>query len=250
MHKLIIASSNPGKLREFQFLLQPLGIEVLTQAQLGIGEAEEPHPTFIENALAKARHVSLISGLPALADDSGICVTALEGAPGVLSARYAGDERGCDTLLPARGRPAGSPLLRIDPSALAKPADCGSSRKDASPHLPEVSRELARRQSDQRNNEKLLQAMLGVADRRAHYYCVLVLLHHAGDPQPLIAEGEWHGEIALQPAGEGGFGYDPLFWLPQIGMTSAQLEREQKHAISHRGKALRVLLEKLKAMQQ
>jgi XTP/dITP diphosphohydrolase len=194
MQKLVIASNNPGKLREFQFLLQPLGIEVLTQAQLGIAEAEEPHVTFIENALAKARHVSLLSGMPALADDSGICVTALGGAPGVLSARYAGD----------------SP------------------------------------KSDQRNNEKLLRDMQGVADRRAHYYCVLVLLHHADDPQPLIAEGEWHGEIALRPAGDGGFGYDPLFWLPQLGKTSAQLEREQKHAISHRGKALRVLLERLK----
>jgi XTP/dITP diphosphohydrolase len=194
MQKLVIASNNPGKLREFQFLLQPLGIEVLTQAQLGIAEAEEPHVTFIENALAKARHVSLLSGMPALADDSGICVTALGGAPGVLSARYAGD----------------SP------------------------------------KSDQRNNEKLLRDMQGVADRRAHYYCVLVLLHHADDPQPLIAEGEWHGEIALRPAGDGGFGYDPLFWLPQLGKTSAQLERKQKHTISHRGKALRVLLERLK----
>ena len=196
MQKLVIASNNPGKLREFQFLLQPLGIEVLTQAQLGIGEAEEPHVTFIENALAKARHVSLWSGLPALADDSGICVTALDGAPGVLSARYAGDNP----------------------------------------------------KSDARNNEKLLRDMQGVADRRAHYYCVLVLLHHADDPQPLIAEGEWHGEIAMQPCGDGGFGYDPLFWLPEFGKTSAQLEREQKHAISHRGKALRVLLEKLKAL--
>ena len=194
MQKLVIASNNPGKLREFQFLLQPLGIEVLTQAQLGIEEAEEPHFTFIENALVKARHVSRLSNLPALADDSGICVTALGGAPGVLSARYAGDNP----------------------------------------------------KSDERNNEKLLQDMRGVTDRRAHYYCVLVLLHHADDPQPLIAEGEWHGEIAMQPVGEGGFGYDPLFWLPGLGKTSAQLEREQKHAISHRGKALRVLLEKLK----
>ena len=197
MQKLVIASNNPGKLREFQFLLQPLGIEVLTQAQLNIEEAEEPHHTFIENALAKARHVSLLCGLPALADDSGICVTALDGAPGVLSARYAGD----------------------DPK------------------------------SDEHNNEKLLQVMRGVTDRRAHYYCVLVLLHHADDPQPLIAEGEWHGEIAMQPSGDSGFGYDPLFWLPELGKTSAQLEREQKHAISHRGKALRVLLEKLKMMQ-
>ena len=195
MQKLVIASNNPGKLREFQFLLAPLGIEVLTQAQLGIDEAEEPHCTFVENALAKARHVSRLSGLPALADDSGICVTALGVAPGVLSARYAGEPK-----------------------------------------------------FDQRNNEKLMQMMGGVADRRAHYYCVLVLLRHADDPQPLIAEGEWHGEIAQQTSGEGGFGYDPLFWLPQFGKTSAQLEREQKHAISHRGKALKVLLEKLEVM--
>ena len=193
MQKLILASNNPGKLREFQFLLQPLGIEVLTQSQLGIEDAEEPHVTFIENALAKARHVSRLSGLPALADDSGICVTALGGVPGVISARYAGDNP----------------------------------------------------KSDARNNEKLLQAMQGVTDRRAHYYCVLVLLQHADDPQPLIAEGEWHGEIALQLEGDGGFGYDPLFWLSDFGKTSAQLEREQKHAISHRGKALKVLLEKL-----
>ncbi len=227
MQKLVIASNNPGKLREFQFMLQPLGIEVLTQEQLGITEAEEPHFTFIENALAKARHVSRASGLPALADDSGICVTALDGAPGVLSARYAGDERGCDTLL-------------------AEPADCGSSRNAASPPSPEVSRELARRQADQRNNDKLLQEMQGVADRRAHYYCVLVLLQHADDPQPLIAEGEWHGEIAHEERGEGGFGYDPLFWLPELAKMSAELSRDEKHAISHRGKALRVLLEKLK----
>jgi len=194
MKKLVIASNNPGKLREFQFLLQPLGIEVLTQAQLGISEAEEPHVTFVENALTKARHVSRLSGLPALADDSGICVTALDGAPGVLSARYAGDNP----------------------------------------------------KSDERNNQKLLQALQGVADRRAHYYCVLVLLHHADDPQPLIAEGEWHGEIAHEERGEGGFGYDPLFWLPELGKMSAELTRDEKHAISHRGKALRVLLEKLK----
>jgi XTP/dITP diphosphohydrolase len=195
MQKLVIASNNPGKLREFQFLLQPLGIEVLTQAHLGITEADEPHVTFVENALAKARHVSLLSGLPALADDSGICVTALGGAPGVLSARYAGDNP----------------------------------------------------KSDQRNNEKLLQDMQGVADRRAHYYCVLVLLHRADDPQPLIAEGEWHGEISQQACGDGGFGYDPLFWLPEFGKTSAQLERDQKHAISHRGKALKVLLRRLQS---
>jgi XTP/dITP diphosphohydrolase len=193
MQKLVIASGNPGKLREFQFLLEPLGIEVLTQSQLGIGEAEEPHVTFVENALAKARHVSRLSGLPALADDSGICVTALGGAPGVLSARYAGEPK-----------------------------------------------------SDQCNNDKLLREMQSVTDRRAHYYCVLVLLHHADDPQPLIAEGEWHGEVAHQELGDGGFGYDPLFWLPSLNKMSAQLSRDEKHSISHRGKALRMLLEKLK----
>jgi XTP/dITP diphosphohydrolase len=193
MQKLVIASNNPGKLREFRFLLQPLGIEVLTQSDLGITEAEEPHITFIENALAKARHVSRLSGLPALADDSGICVTALDGSPGVLSARYAGDNP----------------------------------------------------RSDERNNQKLLQVMQGVDDRRAHYYCVLVLLRHVDDPQPLIAEGEWHGEIANQERGDGGFGYDPLFWLPELGMTGAELDREQKNTISHRGKALRMLLQRI-----
>lgn len=195
MKKLVIASNNPGKLREFQHMLAPIGIEVLTQAQLGISEAEEPHVTFIENALAKARHVSRLSGLPALADDSGICVAALNGAPGVYSARFAGDNP----------------------------------------------------KSDQRNNEKLLRDMQGVADRRAHYYCVLVLVQSADDPQPVIAEGEWHGEIAQKERGGGGFGYDPLFWLPEFGKMSAELTSEEKHAISHRGKAMKVLLEKLKA---
>ncbi len=195
MNKLVIASNNPGKLREFRQMLVPLGIEVLTQAQLGISEAEEPHCTFVENALAKARHVSRASGMPALADDSGICVEALGGAPGVQSARYAGDNP----------------------------------------------------KSDRRNNDKLLQDMQGVTDRRAHYYCVLVLLRHADDPQPLIAEGEWGGEIAHEERGEGGFGYDPMFWLPELGKMSAELTHAEKHAISHRGKAMQVLLEKLQA---
>ena len=192
MQKLVIASNNPGKLREFQAMLAPLGIEVLTQAQLGIDEAEEPHVTFVENALAKARHVSAASGLAALADDSGICVTALGGAPGVLSARYAREPK-----------------------------------------------------SDARNNEKLLQAMHGVTDRRAHYYCVLVLMRHADDPQPLIAEGEWHGEIAQQQRGDGGFGYDPLFWLPQSNKTSAELSHDEKARVSHRALALQTLLQRL-----
>lgn len=193
MKKLVIASNNPGKLREFQAMLAPLGIEVMTQSQLGISEAEEPHCTFIENALAKARHVSKESGLPALADDSGICVTALGGAPGVWSARYAGEPK-----------------------------------------------------SDTRNNEKLLQAMQGVADRRAHYYCVLVLARHADDPQPVIAEGEWHGEIAQEERGVGGFGYDPLFWLPLQGKMSSELTHDEKTSLSHRGKAMKILLQKIK----
>jgi XTP/dITP diphosphohydrolase len=192
MKKLVIASSNPGKLAEFQILLAPLGIEVVTQGQLGIKEAEEPHLTFIENALAKARHVSRQSGLPALADDSGICVDALGGMPGVISARY-----------------SGLPL------------------------------------SDARNNQTLLGAMRTHTNRKAHYYCVLLLTRSAGDPQPLIAEGEWHGEITLEPRGSGGFGYDPLFWLPELGKTSAELSRDEKQAISHRGRAMKVLLEKL-----
>jgi XTP/dITP diphosphohydrolase len=194
MNKLVIASNNPGKLREFEKMLAPLGIEVLTQAQLGISEAEEPHCTFVENALAKARHVSRESGLPALADDSGICVEALGGAPGVLSARYAGDNP----------------------------------------------------KSDRRNNDKLLQDMQGVTDRRAHYYCVLVLVRHADDPQPIIAEGEWWGEIAHKERGDGGFGYDPMFWLPEQGRMSAELTHDEKAQISHRAKALKILLEKLK----
>lgn len=194
MNKLVIASNNQGKLREFQTMLAPLGIEVLTQAQLNISEAEEPHCTFIENALAKARHVSHASGLPALADDSGICVTALGGAPGVYSARYAGDNP----------------------------------------------------KSDARNNEKLLQVMQDVSDRRAHYYCVLVLVRHADDPQPLIAEGEWHGEIAHEERGNGGFGYDPMFWLPQLNKMSSELTPDEKHTLSHRGKAMKILLQRLR----
>ena len=195
MNKLVLASNNAGKLREFQHMLAPLGIEVVTQPQLGIVEAVEPHCTFIENALVKARHVSRLCGLPALADDSGICVEALGGAPGVISARYAGDNP----------------------------------------------------KSDQRNNEKLLLAMQGIADRRAHYYCVLALVRHPDDPQPMIAEGEWHGEIALEERGEGGFGYDPLFWLPELGKMSAELTRDEKAKISHRAKALDILLQRLRS---
>jgi len=193
--KLVLASANPGKLREIGALLAPLSIEVMPQSQLGIGEAEEPHDTFLENALAKARHASRASGLPALADDSGLCVEALGGEPGVHSAYYAG-------------------------------------------------RDGPREQRDARNNEKLLSLL---QDYRAAYYaCVLVLVRHAGDPLPLVAEGIWRGEIAVAPRGANGFGYDPLFLLPELGKTAAELDPAEKNRISHRGKALERLLELLR----
>ena len=194
MKKLVMASSNRGKLREFEALLAPLGIEVIPQSALDIADAEEPHDTFVENALAKARHASRLSGLPALADDSGICVRALDGRPGVHSARFAGEPR-----------------------------------------------------SDERNNLKVIELLRGHADRRAHYYCVIVLMRHGNDPEPLIADGAWHGEVIDAPRGEGGFGYDPYFLLPDLGLTAAELEPARKNAISHRGKALRRLIAGLKA---
>jgi XTP/dITP diphosphohydrolase len=193
MSQLVIASNNPGKLREFAALLAPLGIEAINQGALGIGEAEEPHPTFVENALAKARHASAASGLPALADDSGICAVALGGAPGVHSARYAGEPK-----------------------------------------------------SDARNNEKLIAALQG-KPRAAFYYCALVLVRHAEDPRPLIAEAAWHGEIIGAPRGAGGFGYDPYFLLPEYNCTAAELDAAEKNRISHRGRALALLLERLRA---
>ena len=197
IERLVLASNNAGKLREFRRLLEPLGLSVVPQAELGIAEADEPHVTFIENALAKARHASARSRLPALADDSGVCVDALGGAPGVYSARYAGEPK-----------------------------------------------------SDARNNEALVAALRGVADRRAHYYCVLVLVRHADDPQPIIAEGVWNGAIVDAPRGSGGFGYDPHFQDDTTGLTGAELPLETKNALSHRGKALRVLIGKLEAMQR
>jgi len=200
--KLVLASSNPGKLREFEALLALLDMEIVPQSSLGVPDAEEPHGTFVENALAKARHASRRTRLPALADDSGICAHALGGQPGVHSARFAG--------APAPG------------SAQAREAQ------------------------DARNNEKLVQLLAEKADRRAHYYCVIVLLRHADDPEPLIAEGSWAGEIVAQPRGANGFGYDPHFFLTDFGKTAAELDSEQKNLVSHRGKALRRLLAKLK----
>lgn len=193
MRQLVLASSNPGKIREIGQILATLGIEIVPQTALAIPQAEEPHATFIENALAKARHAARLTGLPALADDSGICVDALQGAPGVGSAHFAGEPR-----------------------------------------------------SDARNNRKLLEVLEVENNRRAHYYCVMVLMRHGDDPQPMVADGEWRGEILRAPRGNGGFGYDPLFFDPVLGVTGAELSPELKNRVSHRGKALVELVERLK----
>ena len=197
LQRLVIASNNAGKINEFQAMLAPLGLAVVPQGAFGVPEAEEPHVTFLENALEKARHAARHTGLPALADDSGICVPALGNAPGVYSARYAGEPK-----------------------------------------------------SDQRNNDKLLAELASedgvLKPRNAYYYCVLVLVRHADDPRPLIAEGVWRGQVAEQPRGDAGFGYDPLFWLPGLGKTAAELTSDEKNRLSHRGQALRALIQRLK----
>ena len=197
MKKLVVASGNPGKLREFRQMLAPLGFEIVPQSQLGIPEADEPHETFVENALAKARHASRLAGMPAFADDSGICVAALGGEPGVHSARYAGG---------------------------------ATDERDA---------------QDERNNRKLLAALEDRSERSAHYYCVIVMVRHAADPEPLIAEGRWHGEVIAEPRGSNGFGYDPYFYLRALGKTAAELEPDEKNGVSHRGQALRQLVARL-----
>jgi XTP/dITP diphosphohydrolase len=190
---IVLASGNPGKKAEIEALLEPFGTRVVTQIELGVSEADEPHGSFLENALAKARHVSFATRLPVLADDSGLCVDALGGAPGVQSARYAGEPR-----------------------------------------------------SDTRNNEKLLFEMKEKDNRSAHYECVLVLMRGPGDLHPLIAQAEWHGEIARTPRGSGGFGYDPYFYLQELGKTAAELDPAEKNRVSHRGQALQKLLALLK----
>ena len=196
--QLLLASNNAGKLKEFSALVAPLGIsQIVPQGQLGIPEAEEPYGTFIENALAKARHASRLSGLPALADDSGLCVDALGGAPGVLSARYAGEPK-----------------------------------------------------SDQRNNEALLAALDGTENRQAHYYCVLVLVRSAEDPQPIIADAVWRGHILPAPRGEGGFGYDPLFQAQGYEISVAEMASVEKNRVSHRAQALAQLVNRLQALQK
>lgn len=191
--KIVLASNNQGKLKEFYQILAPLGIDLRAQSEFQVPEADEPFPSFVENALAKARHASRLTSLPALADDSGICVNALHGAPGVLSARYAGEPK-----------------------------------------------------SDARNNQKLIADLAGNSDKSAYYYCVLVYVRSESDPQPVIADGIWPGELIDQARGSNGFGYDPHFFLPLLNKTVAELSAEQKNQLSHRGQALRALVEKLR----
>ena len=190
--KIVLASNNPGKLKEFGQILAPFNISLHAQSEFNVPEAEEPFLTFVENALTKARHAARMTGLPALADDSGLCVNALGGEPGVHSARYAGEPK-----------------------------------------------------SDSRNNQMLVDNLESTQDRSAYYYCVLVYVRSEFDPQPIIADGCWKGEIISEPLGDKGFGYDPHFWIPSLRKTAAQLSSDEKNSLSHRGLALRCLLEKL-----
>ncbi|MDX5377343.1 MAG: RdgB/HAM1 family non-canonical purine NTP pyrophosphatase [Halomonas sp.] len=193
--ELVLASANPGKIREFRQLFADLGLRVRPQSEFGVVDVEETGLTFVENALLKARAASRASGLPALADDSGLEVDFLSGRPGIYSARYAGEPK-----------------------------------------------------SDARNNAKLLEALSGVSGpaRSGRYWCALVYLRHAEDPVPLIVQRSWEGEILQQPRGEGGFGYDPLFWLPSLGRSVAELDGEEKNRLSHRGRALEAMLAALR----
>jgi XTP/dITP diphosphohydrolase len=190
--RLVLASSSVAKLREISMTLHGLTWEIVPQGQLGVAATDEPHPTFVENALAKARHASACTGMPALADDSGLCVDALNGSPGVFSARFAGDGA-----------------------------------------------------NDQNNNAELLRRLAGVIQRQAHYTCVLVAVRTTEDAEPLVVDARWYGEIAQAPRGEGGFGYDPLFYVSDLGVTAAELDPVHKNRISHRGLALSALAEKL-----
>jgi XTP/dITP diphosphohydrolase len=199
--RLVLASNNAKKLAELGTLLAPVGVELVTQGSLGITEADEPHHTFVENALAKARHAAAAAGGAAIADDSGLCVAALGGAPGVISAHYAS-------------------------VALPRGAD----------------REAQRRLQDDANNRLLLERLASTTDRRAHFISTLVALRAADDPEPLVAVGRWHGEILVERRGEGGFGYDPLMFVPTLGKTVAELAPEIKNAHSHRAIAAREML--------
>ena len=197
--RLVLASNNAKKLAELRTLFAGLPLEVVAQGELGIAEADEPHVTFVENALAKARHAARASGAAAIADDSGLCADALGGAPGVASAHYA------DVALPA------------------------------------LDREARRRVQDEANNRRLLDALRGAADRRARFVSTLVALRHADDPQPLIAAGRWDGVVLDAPRGAGGFGYDPLLWIDELGCSVAELDAATKNRISHRAQAARAM---------
>ena len=194
MTKIVLASDNKGKLKEFNSILHGCGFDIYPQGDFGVESAEETGLTFVENAILKARHAAATTGLPALADDSGIEVDALNGAPGIYSARFAGDQ--CE---------------------------------------------------DRDNNKLLLEKLQGIDDhkRSARYQCVLVFLKHVRDPTPIVAQGSWEGRILEHPRGEGGFGYDPLFWVPEKNCSAAELEKPEKNTISHRAKALESLLRKL-----
>ena len=192
--KVVLATSNQGKLREFERLFSNSGLEVQPQSKFNIPDAIEDGLSFVENALIKARHASRLSGLPAIADDSGLEVDHLKGAPGIYSSRFAGDNS-----------------------------------------------------TDEENISKLLLALDGIhpSDRSARYQCIIVLIEHANDPTPVIAQGCWEGSVAIQPKGSHGFGYDPIFYLPKFECTSAELEHEVKNRISHRSKAMKELINKL-----
>jgi XTP/dITP diphosphohydrolase len=199
--RLVLASNNAKKLKELGALLSPLAIELVSQGSLGIAEAEEPHITFIENALAKARHAASASGLPAMADDSGLCVDALGGHPGVHSAHFA---------------------------SLAVPQG--------------LAREALRELQDAANNRLLLERLTQVVDRRASFVCALVAVRSADDPEPLLAFGRWRGEILHQAQGDGGFGYDPLMFIPALACSAASVPAEVKNAHSHRALAAAQML--------
>lgn len=191
-NEIVLASNNAGKLREFSAFFEPYGITVIPQGKLNVGECPEPYNTFIENALAKARHASRETGRPALADDSGICATALNGMPGVHSARYAGEHK-----------------------------------------------------SDADNNAKLAQALQHESNKEVWYACVLVLVRNPDDPQPIIIDGVWQGEWLDEARGDNGFGYDPHFYVTQYKQTAAEISTTLKNRISHRGRAMLALMQKM-----
>lgn len=191
--KIVLASGNQGKVREFTSLFAEYGVDVIAQKELGVEDVPETGTTFVENAIIKARHAAKVTGLPAIADDSGLVVDALGGAPGIYSARFAGEDA-----------------------------------------------------TDSDNIDKLLSELAGSDNRKAHFFCTLVFMRHAGDPVPLVSQGKWQGEILKSREGDGGFGYDPVFNVPSHNCTAAQLDKAEKNRISHRGNALAILLETMR----